>query len=584
MHLFLQTPGQQARWRVQTKLKRFLCWIALSCFISTPMAFAQNPVVFSLPDSLTGTAGDTITVDLQIETSGNQIAFLGAALKTDGNLLHFVDFSVGPIAAATNFSLSVIAADSVRMVYFDSGSGPIVESGILVRLRFEVSASVVEGDSAQIILSEVSAGDPFATALTVEIENGRFWVPYSPVSFSGTVFNDLDADGIRDEGEPGIPDWDLHLIAVNSQDTTRVSTDIAGAYLFSEIGHGRYRLIQKLPAGWEQSFPIQPAEYELSLEPGESADSLNFGNWMPASLEGTTWHDLNADGLRDQDEPAQISWPVRLVAATDTVEVMSDGSGKFAFSRLLPGTYRIEQIAPQGWQQSQPEGGAYDVTLEAGQALAAFDFGNWQWAGLSGMVWQDQDSSASKEENERYLIGWPVWIAGQLPGGAMVADTVLTDSLGQYRFDELAPGQYRVSVAVQTVYRPVSPVNGERVIELYSAQIETDLDFGLARNATTGADQRQTGNLPRFFELAQNYPNPFNPTTTIQFSIAKSTRVRMEILDLLGKRVALVLDQFKPAGEYSVEVKAQELASGVYFYKLTAAPDIVLLKKMIVSK
>ena len=58
----------------------------------------------------------------------------------------------------------------------------------------------------------------------------------------------------------------------------------------------------------------------------------------------------------------------------------------------------------------------------------------------------------------------------------------------------------------------------------------------------------------------------------------------MEILDLLGKRVALVLDQFKPAGEYSVEVKAQELASGVYFYKLTAAPDIVLLKKMIVSK
>ena len=122
------------------------------------------------------------------------------------------------------------------------------------------------------------------------------------------------------------------------------------------------------------------------------------------------------------------------------------------------------------------------------------------------------------------------------------------------------------------------------MIELYSAQIETDLDFGLARNATTGADQRQTGNLPRFFELAQNYPNPFNPTTTIQFSIAKSTRVRMEILDLLGKRVALVLDQFKPAGEYSVEVKAQELASGVYFYKLTAAPDIVLLKKMIVSK
>ena len=99
MHLFLQTPGQQARWRVQTKLKRFLCWIALSCFISTPMAFAQNPVVFSLPDSLTGTAGDTITVDVTATTATDAAGYW--LLARPAHTIRWQVFATVPLTQTT---------------------------------------------------------------------------------------------------------------------------------------------------------------------------------------------------------------------------------------------------------------------------------------------------------------------------------------------------------------------------------------------------------------------------------------------------------------------------------------------------
>jgi hypothetical protein len=95
---------------------------------------------------------------------------------------------------------------------------------------------------------------------------------------------------------------------------------------------------------------------------------------------------------------------------------------------------------------------------------------------------------------------------------------------------------------------------------------------------------QQTGTeVPSKFALMQNYPNPFNPSTTIEFAIPKEGYVEMKLYDILGKEVAvLVSDPFR-AGTYKVDFDGSRLASGVYFYKITAG-DFSDTKKMVLIK
>ncbi len=89
---------------------------------------------------------------------------------------------------------------------------------------------------------------------------------------------------------------------------------------------------------------------------------------------------------------------------------------------------------------------------------------------------------------------------------------------------------------------------------------------------------------PSEYKLEQNFPNPFNPTTTINFTIPKSSDVSLKIYDALGKEVATIVNEFKPSGKYSYEFAAPpSLTSGIYFYKLVSG-DFVSTKKLILLK
>lgn len=74
--------------------------------------------------------------------------------------------------------------------------------------------------------------------------------------------------------------------------------------------------------------------------------------------------------------------------------------------------------------------------------------------------------------------------------------------------------------------------------------------------------------LPETFELYQNYPNPFNPTTVISYQLPVAGEVTLNVYDLLGREVATLVDEYKPAGRYEVEFNGLYLSSGVYFYQL----------------
>lgn len=89
--------------------------------------------------------------------------------------------------------------------------------------------------------------------------------------------------------------------------------------------------------------------------------------------------------------------------------------------------------------------------------------------------------------------------------------------------------------------------------------------------------------IPVAFELHQNYPNPFNPSTRIVFALPAQEHVRMEVYDLLGRRMALLVDEVRAAGQHAVDFDASTLSSGLYLYRITAG-EFTQSRKMMLMK
>ncbi len=106
------------------------------------------------------------------------------------------------------------------------------------------------------------------------------------------------------------------------------------------------------------------------------------------------------------------------------------------------------------------------------------------------------------------------------------------------------------------------------------------VDAGSPAQATSVNENK---NSPLSFSLNQNYPNPFNPSTLIRYSISNRGNVMLKVFNLLGKEVAVLVNEEKNAGNYEINFDASGLSSGVYFYELTSA-GTKMTKKMIIMK
>lgn len=132
-------------------------------------------------------------------------------------------------------------------------------------------------------------------------------------------------------------------------------------------------------------------------------------------------------------------------------------------------------------------------------------------------------------------------------GGMLTADNLLIDA-------PIAISSFGVDQA------------GELYICSY-VEAQTSAIYRFAGNPRTSAGQESP--LPAAFGLDQNFPNPFNPATTIDFHIPVSASVRLEIFDVLGRKIASLVDGVRLAGHSRVTWDARDAASGVYFYRLS---------------
>jgi len=106
---------------------------------------------------------------------------------------------------------------------------------------------------------------------------------------------------------------------------------------------------------------------------------------------------------------------------------------------------------------------------------------------------------------------------------------------------------------------------------------------GVAWSISGITDVENEDQIPTEYYLSQNYPNPFNPSTTITFSIPNEELVSLKVFNALGEEVSELINEIKPAGNYSVSFNASTLTSGVYFYKISAG-NFVETKKMSLMK
>jgi uncharacterized repeat protein (TIGR01451 family) len=189
-----------------------------------------------------------------------------------------------------------------------------------------------------------------------------------PSSISGTVFNDLNGNGLQDPGELGLLDWQVNL----QGPTTGVQfTNGNGNFTFSNLNPGPYTIKEVLQPSW---LPTSMPAMVTIPSSGEDVRGLVFGNFQSVRISGTVFNDLNGNGVQDPGEPGLQGWFVDLIRPTSKARRPTDSSGNFTFVGVGPGSYTIQLELQSGYvQTSQPT--IYSGTTTSGMDVSGKVFG-----------------------------------------------------------------------------------------------------------------------------------------------------------------------------------------------------------------
>lgn len=320
-------------------------------------------------------------------------------------------------------------------------------------------------------------------------------------SVSGIVFEDLDADGTRDTGEPGLAGVRVYA------DVNDDGSPSTGEPSFVTSPNGLYfltipnlatatgvKIRQAAFAGWGATLPTDGVRV-VQLDGGKTVSGADFGNQLAGALvSGLVWDDLDNDGTRDTGERG-------LGGRTVFVDGDGDGvldEGEVRTTTLNDGTYRlvltaageaaIRTILPAGWQQSLPASGPQTVAATLGNRFPGIDFGTRLTTGsLSGVVFDDLDASGLQGSGETRLAGWVVFVDANDNGTLDTNEVrVTTNSAGSFLFTGLAEGSQRLRVQLKDGWVATSPAGGAVSTTVAAGKTSTVAAFGVRRPTATG--------------------------------------------------------------------------------------------------
>jgi hypothetical protein len=349
-------------------------------------------------------------------------------------------------------------------------------------------------------------------------------------SLGNFVWNDWNANGIQDEGEPGIAEVVVRLFDRQDNQLANTTTDGDGFYQFTELTPADYYLVFEQPDGYlpspvnqgddnavdSDASPISGETALIELWPDEYDDTWDAGFFSsePIVIGDFVWEDSNEDGIQDEGEPGIEGVVVYLYDGDGNIvaSTATDENGLYEFrkrddeSNLLPGDYYLVFEQPLGYEPSpanqggdneadsdaDSETGQTDTfNLYAGQEDLSWDAAFYPeacTASIGKTIWLDSDGDGFQSDDEPGIQGIVVTLIGAGADGQLnSADDETftpqtTNADGFYQFTELLEGLYLVNVMAHSLPEGYALTSGnEAMLEvILTCQNNEDADFGYA--------------------------------------------------------------------------------------------------------
>jgi uncharacterized repeat protein (TIGR01451 family) len=226
------------------------------------------------------------------------------------------------------------------------------------------------------------------------------------------------------------------------------------------------------------------------LYPDNDCDTVSFTVMARGVLIGNVFEDHLGDGFRNVGDQGLEGWTVFLDDNDNHVldpgerYTLTDPSGNYRFTGLGKSTYRVREVVEDDWMQTTPDPAPVPVSGRE-ETFDGGDFGNFELIDLSGTVYHDRDSSASRDLGEPGLGGWTVFIDRDSDGTLDAGEpNTLTNSAGDYTFPDLGPGTYTIREVVESGWTQTTP--SPAPIIATSGDDVSDIDFGNNRAGTPG--------------------------------------------------------------------------------------------------
>ena len=490
--------------------------------------------------------------------------------------------------------------------------------------KWDLSTEVIEKDATRtlritVTIDASAAGSVVTNTATIEKQDqigdkkpdNTSSVPLTAgYTIAGKLYNDADASFSSSDSEAPYAGVTVALLKkdgtpVLDKDGNPMTavTDAEGKYSFVGLPLGEYTVSVVDPT----SGPLagtKPTEaytgrYKTTAdvtiaEATGSVIDVNFGFVKPASVGDKVWMDVNRDGIQDADEPAMPGVTVTLTradgsAVTDAsgnpvAAVTTDANGQYKFENLLPGDYKVTFTNPAGYEATVSDAGddrgadsngtEAAVSLTQGQDDATVDYGLVGTGVIGDQLFVDvnQNGGSAPDAGDKPLAGVKVTLTWTGPGGITRTYETTTDAEGKYKFENLLPGEYKVSVDPETLLKaeplldvlthsPAGDVDAKKVV---SEDAKADKDkLAQAFNLNTSVTLTGENNS----NLDQDWGFGISADTAILKAITDPDEQAQESFEFTpGQRVTYTLTLTNNGPGVATGVKASdELPSGVSF-------------------
>ncbi len=291
-----------------------------------------------------------------------------------------------------------------------------------------------------------------------------------PTTISGVVYMDHNFNGIMENGEEGVAGITVSLLDQNGDATDAVRTGKDGKYAFEEVVPGTHYLSMQAIDGYAFT---RLASDNCMVSRGDGYGSteaftvsmntpvtgMNAGLVRPGKVTGTVFADLNDNGSMDEGENGLVGAHIQLTAEDGyAYDVSITGSSQFVMDAVLPGVYKATVAIPEGALFTQTS----DWTIQGNIAISApFEFhsgdervlsalGGITLGSISGLVFENPEADGVWQTNSSAMEGTTIRL---VPDGAKGETLeIRTDASGEFRFDNLRPGTYQLTLQMPDGY------------------------------------------------------------------------------------------------------------------------------------